>query len=303
MSNSQLKPININPELFNIKSKKIKNKTLKREKPTSNLQSSKLKKNLLTKIKNYKQNKNIDNHDNTNIIDNNSNIEKNINSPDKSSDESIKKQIPNILLKKSIINNNENSTGTNNLLDKEDDYTSSIDYLQKIALKKKNKSQKQFINNTEELEDSRENNISLNITNGPQYGCLKNGSLPTYKEWKNTTLKKPTIEINTDNNIEYNSENTKSYNKTLKYYLGKRGRKVSILVKNSSTRKKIASEHNILKQESIYAMKNYLKKHNLLKSGSHAPQNVIKKIYEDAILSGDIKNSNKDNIIHNYLAE
>ena len=50
-------------------------------------------------------------------------------------------------------------------------------------------------------------------------------------------------------------------------------------------------------------MKNYLKKHNLLKSGSHAPPNVIKKIYEQSLLSGDIKNSNKDNIIHNYLAE
>ena len=295
MSNSQFKPININPELFNIKPKKMKNKTLKREKPTSNLQSSKLKKNLLTKIKNYKQNKNIDNDDNTNIT----NIEKKIDSYDEASNESIKKQIPNILLKKSIINNSE----INNLLDKEDDYTSSIDYLQKLFLKKKNKSQKQFINDTEELEDSRENNISLKITNTPQYGCLKNGTLPTYKEWKNTTLKKPTIEINTDNNLEYKSENTKSNNKTLKYYLGKRGRKVSILVKNSSTRKKIATEHNLLKQESIYAMKNYLKKHNLLKSGSHAPQNIIKKMYEDAILSGDIKNSNKDNIIHNYLAE
>ena len=298
MSNSQLKPININPELFNIKPKKMKNKTLKREKPTSNLQSSKLKKNLLTKIKNYKQNKNIDNDDNTNIT----NIEKKIDSYDEASNESIKKQIPNILLKKSIINSNGNSSETNNLLDKEDDYTSSIDYLQKLALKK-NKSQKQFINDTEELEDSRENNISLKITNTPQYGCLKNGTLPTYKEWKNTTLKKPTIEINTDNNVEYKSENTKSNNKTLKYYLGKRGRKVSILVKNSSTRKKIATEHNLLKQESIYAMKNYLKKHNLLKSGSHAPQNIIKKMYEDAILSGDINNSNKDNIIHNYLAE
>ena len=165
MSNSQFKPININPELFNIKPKKMKNKTLKREKPTSNLQSSKLKKNLLTKIKNYKQNKNIDNDDNTNIT----NIEKKIDSYDEASNESIKKQIPNILLKKSIINNSE----INNLLDKEDDYTSSIDYLQKLSLKKKNKSQKQFINDTEELEDSRENNISLKITNTPQYGCLK----------------------------------------------------------------------------------------------------------------------------------
>tara|TARA_A100001015_G_scaffold248188_1_gene285398 strand:- start:345 stop:497 length:153 start_codon:yes stop_codon:yes gene_type:complete len=48
-------------------------------------------------------------------------------------------------------------------------------------------------------------------------------------------------------------------------------------------------------------MKNYLKRHNLLKSGSSAPPDVIKKIYEQALLSGNIKNVNKNSIIHNYL--
>ena len=84
--------------------------------------------------------------------------------------------------------------------------------------------------------------------------ALKNGTLPTYKQWKNKTLKNPHTElnphaeINIDNNIEYNS-NIPSKTKTLKYYLGKRGRKVSILVKNSETRKKISKEHNLLNQE------------------------------------------------------
>ena len=50
-------------------------------------------------------------------------------------------------------------------------------------------------------------------------------------------------------------------------------------------------------------MKKYLKRHNLLKSGSHAPADVIKKLYEQSLLGGDIRNSNKDNLIHNYLSE
>ena len=108
--------------------------------------------------------------------------------------------------------------------------------------------------------------------------------------------------INTDDNKYFSNKNN-SNNKILKYYLGKRGRKVSVLVKNSETRKKISMEHKLLREENILAMKNYLKKHNLLKSGTHAPPDIIKKLYEESLLSGDIRNSNKDNLIHNYLAE
>ena len=50
-------------------------------------------------------------------------------------------------------------------------------------------------------------------------------------------------------------------------------------------------------------MKNYLKRHNLLKSGSKCPPDVIKKMYEQALLGGDIRNTNKNSIVHNYLAE
>lgn len=297
MSNLQNKQINISPELLNIKPKVMKNKTLKKQKPISNLQSNKLKKNLLTKIKNYKQNKEININEN-----NNKNDTENI---EHTPSESIQKHLPILSFKKSILKKN---IIDNPLLNQDDDYSESINYLQSLSLKKNNKipdkSQNILPGN---LEENLEEKLSLEKSDQPKYGCLKNGALPTYKEWKNKTLKKPTIEINTDNNIEYNDEyndkHNKSKNQTLKYYLGKRGRKVSILVKNSATRKKITNEHNLIKQESIFKMKTYLKKHNLLKSGSHAPPNVIKKMYEQAILSGDIQNSNKDSIIHNYLAE
>ena len=50
-------------------------------------------------------------------------------------------------------------------------------------------------------------------------------------------------------------------------------------------------------------MKNYLKRHNLLKSGSNAPPDIIKKIYEQALLGGDIRNANRKSLVHNYLTD
>jgi hypothetical protein len=137
--------------------------------------------------------------------------------------------------------------------------------------------------------------------------------MPTYREWKNTTLKKSdNLEFKTEQNIDSNTlaktqqqfeESHHPKATTLKYYLGKRGRKVSVLIKNSDTRKKISKEHILLKQTKLPDMKSYLKRHNLLKSGSNAPSDVIKKMYEQTLLGGDIRNSNKDNLIHNYLTE
>ena len=88
--------------------------------------------------------------------------------------------------------------------------------------------------------------------------------------------------------------------KVVNHY-GKQKNKVSVLVKNSTTRKNIQKEHNILKQDSIEDVRKYLKNHYLLKVGSNAPNDVLRKIYETAHLCGEIKNTNKDNLLHNYL--
>ena len=95
-------------------------------------------------------------------------------------------------------------------------------------------------------------------------------------------------------------------NKTIKIYnLGKdkKKRSVGVLIKSGKTRKKVKTEHNILKKKALSDIKYYLRKHNLIRVGTTAPENLLRKIYENSNLSGDIINHNEENLIHNFFTE
>ena len=96
----------------------------------------------------------------------------------------------------------------------------------------------------------------------------------------------------------------KRITRTLKYKLGKHANgTVSVLIKNSQTRRKVQTEQALLKQKSILDIKNHLRKNNLLKVGSNAPSDVLRQLYEQSILAGQIENKAKDTLIHNYFNE
>jgi multimeric flavodoxin WrbA len=84
--------------------------------------------------------------------------------------------------------------------------------------------------------------------------------------------------------------------------LGKKNNRVGVLVKNRKTRKQVKSEHGKLQKTSLQDIKNYLVKHNLIKVGSNAPEDVLRKLYEDSYLSGDIFNKNEEILLHNYIS-
>ncbi len=111
--------------------------------------------------------------------------------------------------------------------------------------------------------------------------------------------------ISNDENYKESLPNRYVVKKTIKrkFTLGKstKFRKVGVLIKNKHTRKRILNAQKEMKKTSIADIKKYLKDRGIIKVGSIAPQDVLRKTYESAMLAGELTNINKDTLIHNYM--
>ena len=125
-------------------------------------------------------------------------------------------------------------------------------------------------------------------------------------------IQKPTLELeqrveNGSGGVEEIIAIKKITKKTIKrkYTLGKSKIKktVSVLVKDRGTRKIILAAQKDLKRKSINDVKEYLRDHNLIKIGSNAPNDVLRKLYESSMLAGEITNSNSEILLHNFSKE
>lgn len=175
-----------------------------------------------------------------------------------------------------IINNIGNS-------DTKEDFASKINELD--LQKKIDEPELQKVNNLDQAYESNEE---------PRYGNLKGGKKPTYKQFYKTRK--------TNDFQKPGKKYRKKFKKTKKttFTLGKKNNKVSVLIKNNETRKRIKKEHALLKQIPLNEIKKQLLEKNLISIGTTAPSEVLRKMYEDSILAGNINNVNKHNSLFNF---
>ena len=197
--------------------------------------------------------------------------------------------------------------------------------------------------------------INTQILPTPKYGCLKNGTLPTYRNLMNQTRKnvpgeyvggnampanvvanninpntnspgtnmvpdKPNISTIMKNAIQSSQIQTKLENmnrnkakpkkmkrkKTIRrtYKIGRSKimPKVSVLVSNKTIRNNISTKTQLIKQAPIHEIRKYLIKHGFIRVGAITPNDVLRKMYETAMLMcGEIQNHNPDNLLYNFL--
>jgi len=173
----------------------------------------------------------------------------------------------------------------------------------------------------------------IKILPRPTYGCLKNGSLPTFRSYHNRTMKAPEplsvpplmiaervkspaelilIEKLKQREIENKSKNQivkqKKYKKLLRrtYRCGKDRYKpnVGVLLPNKTIRTNVTTKSYLIKQTPISEIRNTLVKQGFIKVGSSAPNDVLRKIYESIqMIDGDVKNHNPDNLLYNFFNE
>jgi hypothetical protein len=181
--------------------------------------------------------------------------------------------------------------------------------------------------------DNTPMNIISPQLNQPKFGCLKNGSLPTYRKWVNATQKnggsiqsRPADEIvapiernesllsasemkqrfeklTARQNIKKKkSKQKRIIRRTFKIGKSKVIPRVSVLISNRTIRSKVSTEGQLLKQKPIEEIKKYLIKRGLIRVGTTAPNDVLKKMYECSVMMcGEIQNHNPDNLLYNFL--
>ena len=169
----------------------------------------------------------------------------------------------------------------------------------------------------------------------PLYGCLKNGSLPLYKTWKNNTQKvypitdeqaderyvqqKPTtidnVRLAHINHMRSNikpflnrkfkkpgKKIKKTIRRTFRVGRSKIKPNISVLISNRTIRSNITTKKQLLKQIPIEEIRKYLISHGFIKIGSSSPNDVLRKMYESAsMMCGEIQNHNPEHIIFNYM--
>jgi hypothetical protein len=167
----------------------------------------------------------------------------------------------------------------------------------------------------------------------PEYGCLKNGNLPTLRSLHNRTMKNlPMAQAQPINPVvgslksheekmeimrklhqqKKDAEKPKPQivqrkvkkllRRTFNVGKDKHRPKVGVLLPNRTIRNNVTNKSFMIKQKPIGEIRKFLIQQGFIKVGSTAPTDVLRKIYESvAMIDGDVKNHNPDNLLYNFF--
>ena len=136
----------------------------------------------------------------------------------------------------------------------------------------------------------------------PSYGCLKNGNLPTLRQTRSLSTAPPS---SVRTSVVRTPKPRIDRVNTIKHYttFGKKNNTIRVLIKDAKAFKTIENEKRKLDKHSLSDICNYLASRNLYTPGSNAPEDVLREIYRNAYLAGNISNSNPQVLIDNYMNE
>ena len=288
------KEIKIDPTFFSMSNKKPKKsgskKTEKAKKDMLvNVNGKSVKEMLLQKLKEYKKNKTrkeIPTHHNSNNNVNSDFIEK------------IKKRKQktenNINLNKDELFQNKPIYSQENISFNREPIDNNQQLIHNPIANNNNQEFLQANNNKINNESNMQaNNIFNQFNKQPLYSNLKNSIRPTFRELKNRNNKTQKIKSKLELQVE----------RKLNVGINKTRKKVGVFIKNNILRRNIEDNKIKLKEKTMKNIKEELKKDNLIKYGTFAPNELLREIYESSYLVCGIKNNNSNNIIHNFHSE
>ena len=94
----------------------------------------------------------------------------------------------------------------------------------------------------------------------------------------------------------------KTIRRTFRVGRSKHQHNIGVIINNKTIRNECSTKKHLLKQTSINDVKQFLLKKGLIKIGTTAPNDVLRKMYETAnLICGDVHNHNSDILLHNYF--
>jgi len=129
--------------------------------------------------------------------------------------------------------------------------------------------------------------VKTEIKEDIPYGCLKQGKKPTFKQWNSHHKPQTTT--------------TRSVKKFTSFGKVPNRRTIRVLIKNTTMQNKVEREIKTLHSHSMEKIREYLLKRGLYKIGSNAPDDLLRKIYEESYTTGEVENKNSELLLHNFL--